>query len=37
MAETPSRVLHEHGFPIDKPVVQYEQWRALTPKDAQQV
>lgn len=27
-----SRLLHEHGYPIDTPVVQYEQWRALTPQ-----
>jgi len=33
-SEPPARMLHEHAYPIDRPVVQYEQWRALTPQGA---
>lgn len=29
-ADPANRLLHEHGYPVDKPVQQYEQWRALT-------
>ena len=36
-AKPSSRILHEHGYPVDTPVVQYEQWRALTPQGAPDV
>ena len=30
LVDAAPRVLHEHAYPVDTPVVQYEQWRALT-------
>lgn len=33
-AAADARMMHEHAYPIDTPVVQYEQWHALTSERA---